>query len=97
MKSFALALFAASADAMMVTTVASTAASSVSAFTTLTSAKIEWGYDATQVYVNVETVSVIAAAASADTDAYQVAAIIPIAAAKDWAIGCSIAYSNTNT
>ena len=55
MKSFALALFAASADAMMVTTVASTPTSSVTKFTTLTSAKIEWGYDATQVYVNVET------------------------------------------
>ena len=82
MKSFTLALFAASADAMMVTTVASTTAASVTAFTTLTSAVIEWGYDATNVYVNVESTSVIAAASSTDTDAYQVAAIVPWDAAK---------------
>ena len=59
MKSFALALFAASSDAMLWTSIASTTTSNANAFTTLSSAKIEWGYDANNVYVNVESAVVL--------------------------------------
>lgn len=95
MKAFALALFAASTEAMMVTTVAKTTASLVTAFTELTSATIEWGYDATNIYVNVETVSVIGAAAAQDTDKWQVGLLVPFHAANHWVIGCAISWNNS--
>ena len=100
MKSFTLALLAATAEALITTEVGSvpvTASSANSNFATLDSGVIEYGYDATNLYINVTTESTLQAAPTLDTEKYQVGALIKYdATPKQYVIGCNIAWNNTN-
>ena len=99
MKSFALALLGASAEALVTTTIASAVTtSSVTAWTSLDSITIEYGYDATNLYMNATMEATLAAAPDNDVNLYQIAALIPYdATPKQYAIGCAFDWSNDNT